>query len=152
MRASECDDGDNTDSRGCKNDCSGPLPGWTCTGGDINTVRTCSVSCNDGVIISPEENCEDGNGISGDGCSNICKLEPGFDCTTVGNSTTCKGTCADGLLKPGEVCDDAILGVNKGCKADCSGPLPGWSCTGGDADNPMVCTEVCGDNIRTALE
>jgi fibro-slime domain-containing protein len=36
--------------------------------------------CGDGLKF-PEEPCDDGNVSSGDGCSEDCELEPGFDCS-----------------------------------------------------------------------
>ncbi len=32
-------------------------------------------SCGDGILDAPAEACDDGNTVSGDACSNICKLE-----------------------------------------------------------------------------
>mgnify|MGYP002381176602 CR=1 FL=1 len=52
----------------------------------------------------------------------------------------------------GEICDDGNLNDNYGCKPDCSGPLPGFSCVGGSAISPIVCSEVCGDGILTINE
>ncbi len=34
-------------------------------------------ACGNGVVDAPAENCDDGNAVSGDGCSNICR----FECT-----------------------------------------------------------------------
>ncbi|EDN70323.1 hypothetical protein BGP_2822 [Beggiatoa sp. PS] len=36
-------------------------------------VAACSV-CGD-MVIQPNEQCEDGNAISGDGCSDVCLIE-----------------------------------------------------------------------------
>ncbi len=55
-------------------------------------------------------------------------------------------------MKPGEICDDGIPNDDKGCLPDCSGPIPGWQCTGGDPLNPVTCVEVCGDDIITESE
>ena len=32
-------------------------------------------------ILDPGEQCDDGNGAPGDGCSDTCQVEPGFECT-----------------------------------------------------------------------
>lgn len=53
------------------NDCSGTLPGFVCTGGSTTSVDICVPQCNDGYIRMTES-CEDGNLISGDGCSTSC--------------------------------------------------------------------------------
>ncbi len=46
-----------------------------CPGGGGNTQL-----CGDGVVDSPEE-CDDGNTVSGDGCSSTCEVECQADCT-----------------------------------------------------------------------
>ncbi len=54
----ECDDGSNGgEYGGCEADC------------------TLAPRCGDEVIDSPEENCDDGNAVSGDGCSAKCSKE-----------------------------------------------------------------------------
>ena len=61
--------------------------------------QACTTSCGDGNI-DPGEDCDDGNQVSGDGCSSDCKKEDGFVCTTTpqadsspctnpANGTTC---------------------------------------------------------------
>ncbi len=141
-----CDDGTELDNKGCNSDCSGDELGYECLGGDLNFESDCKEVCGDGVITE-NENCEDGNNASGDGCSDKCLTETGFDCVTVGHSTTCKGTCGDGKMKDDEICDDGIPGDNKGCLPDCSGPIPGWECLGGDPGSPIKCDPICGDKI-----
>jgi cysteine-rich repeat protein len=42
--------------------------------------------CGDGVV-TPDENCDDGNTISGDGCSANCTIEAGFACN--GSPSVC---------------------------------------------------------------
>jgi cysteine-rich repeat protein len=49
-----CDDGDETDSRGCKNDCSGVINGYTCTGGSLTTAKVCTETCGDKYITHSE--------------------------------------------------------------------------------------------------
>lgn len=44
-----------------------------------NDLSACAV-CGDGIVFSPEQ-CDDGNLISGDGCSSTCTIELGFACT-----------------------------------------------------------------------
>lgn len=75
-----CDDGDKNDGVGCLSDCSGNMTGWYCIGGNQITPSTCSVKCGDLVIISPNENCDDGNVLASDGCSSVCKVEAGWTC------------------------------------------------------------------------
>jgi hypothetical protein len=54
MTGEGCDDNDSTDGKGCKADCSGPLDGWSCTGGSTTTPVTCTPICGDGRINAPE--------------------------------------------------------------------------------------------------
>ncbi len=53
--------------------------------------------------------------------------------------------CGDGVLDPGEVCDDRNARDGDGCRADCSGSEPGWVC--GEAGLACVHDQVCGDGI-----
>jgi cysteine-rich repeat protein len=43
--------------------------------------------CGDGIIVSPNEECDDGNAFSYDGCSNKCTIEPHYSCYNLNNST-----------------------------------------------------------------
>jgi cysteine-rich repeat protein len=66
--------------------------GTTSAGGDAATTSTGpSNPCGD-WIVSPGEQCEDGNAENGDGCSADCTLE---------------ATCGNGVVEPGEACDGA---------------------------------------------
>jgi cysteine-rich repeat protein len=51
---------------------------------------TCDDTCGDGFKIYVE--CDDGNLVNGDGCSNQCKVETDYTCT--GGSITTKDTCS----------------------------------------------------------
>ena len=43
-----------------------------------NEDKECEDKCGDGILIN--KGCDDGNTISGDGCSQLCTLEFGFEC------------------------------------------------------------------------
>jgi len=45
----------------------------------------CITICGDGILM-PTEQCDDGNKLSGDGCSASCIVEDYFNCTNVANS------------------------------------------------------------------
>jgi cysteine-rich repeat protein len=69
------------------------------------------LACGNGVI-SPDEQCDDGNNQSGDGCSADCQsLE----------------TCGNGAIDPaaGEQCDDQNTADGDGCQHDCKLPACG---------------------------
>ena len=79
----------------------------------------------------------------GDGCSSICQVETGWNCT--GTPSVCTIKCGDGIKVSTEACDDGNATDGLGCKADCSGPLDGISCTGGNSTSPDTCSPLCGD-------
>jgi cysteine-rich repeat protein len=89
--------------------------------------------CGDKLILLAEE-CDDGNAVSGDGCSSACKIESGFNCNR-GQPTTCTYSCGDALIAAGkEGCDDANSADGDGCSAYCH-TEPGYSCSG----TPSTC-------------
>src|SRR5262245_27299699 len=48
------------------------------------------------------EECDDGNAVSGDGCSSMCRLESGFECAHVssGDRQACSNGTGDCLVLP----------------------------------------------------
>jgi len=50
MPGEACDDG-TLNNRGCKDDCTGALPGWYCSGGSTLTPMVCTTQCGDGIYI-----------------------------------------------------------------------------------------------------
>ena len=52
--------------------------------------------------------CDDGNTISGDGCSSTCSIEKGYRCIGATSSTkdTCSELCGDGIRIGSTGCDD----------------------------------------------
>lgn len=64
------------------------------------------------------EQCDDGNLISGDGCSSTCTIEFGFSCIDI-NPSVCKSTCGDGLKASNEACDDGNQLSGDGCSSTC---------------------------------
>jgi cysteine-rich repeat protein len=98
-------------------------------------------------VIEGPETCDDGNTVSGDGCSNVCLVEP---------STA---VCGDGVIEGAEECDDGAS-TDPGyarCGFDCrfggycgDGIVNGGeTCdVGGDYNNaqygnPAGCTSGC---------
>ncbi len=94
-------------------------------------------------MIQTGEDCDQGNVDAGDGCSSLCKIETGWNCT--GTPSDCDLICGDGLKLLNEDCDDGNANDGLGCKVDCSGPLDGISCTGGNSTSPDTCSPLCGD-------
>jgi cysteine-rich repeat protein len=51
---------------------------------------SCSINCGDKYVL-PQEGCDDGNTVSGDGCSSTCAVEKNWACTGSGSAgSTCK--------------------------------------------------------------
>ena len=71
-------------------------------------------ACGDGAI--GVDDCDDGNLINGDGCSNTCEVEPGYQCT--GAPSRC-ARCGNGRLEVDEACDDGNLVAGDGCSEAC---------------------------------
>jgi fibro-slime domain-containing protein len=76
----QCDDMNNVMGDGCSPFCR--LEPVCPPGGGA-----CATACGDGLIVAADkvpgpnqQQCDDGNTISGDGCSSDCKIEPGYEC------------------------------------------------------------------------
>lgn len=89
--------------------------------------------CGNGNLDSGEQ-CDDGNAISGDGCSAACESE----------------ACGNGFLDPGEECDDGNELDGDGCSASCTleecgnGILDfGEECDDGNLLSGDGCSPVC---------
>ncbi len=110
--------------------------------------------CGNG-ILDPEEACDDGNRVNGDGCSSDCRVESGYACT--GEPSICAFTCGNGRLDPGEECDDG--GESATCNTNCTFSRCGdgiWNTTAGESCDDggpsdfcnADCTIVgCGDGV-----
>ncbi|MBI5041354.1 MAG: DUF4215 domain-containing protein [Gammaproteobacteria bacterium] len=124
--------------------------------------------CGDGVLVVPDEQCDDGNNIDGDGCSATCTLEPmcgdgivnGSEACDDGNnlngdgcsaSCTIEAYCGDSILNDGEMCDDGNNVDFDGCSSECTiepfcgdGNLdPGEQCDDGNSANGDGCSAIC---------
>ncbi|MBL4817708.1 MAG: DUF4215 domain-containing protein [Deltaproteobacteria bacterium] len=144
-----CDAGEITNSSYCLTNCKWARCGdgflrvgiEECdTGGFSATCNNdCTLTkCGDGILnTAAGEQCDDGNTVSGDGCSSTCQLE---------------GTCGNGCVEAGEECD---LGSNNSatgyctsnCKlSSCGDKLvnPAYEeCDDGNTDNTDGCLNDC---------
>ena len=100
--------------------------------------------CGNGVIEAEEE-CDDGNTEPGDGCSEQCEVEQGWECT--GEPSVCNPICGDGLITGDQECDDGNTEPGDGCSEQCE-VEQGWECTG----EPSVCNPICGDEVPLLLD
>ena len=85
--AESCDDGNSESGDGCSEQCAVET-GYRCayseTDDNPNTMQ-CKSVCGDGYVR--DESCDDGNTESGDGCSQSCTVEEGFEC--IGEPSEC---------------------------------------------------------------
>ncbi|MBU1382068.1 SUMF1/EgtB/PvdO family nonheme iron enzyme [Myxococcota bacterium] len=65
----------------------------------------CCTTCGNGSV-EPDEDCDDGNRINGDGCDYMCASEIGQ-------------TCGNGIIEGSEDCDDGNRVSGDGCSASC---------------------------------
>jgi len=72
--------------------------------------------CGNGKI-EEEEQCDDGNRNSGDGCLGTCRYETGFSC--YGQPSICLSVCGDGIRIALEECDDGNGSDGDGCSSVC---------------------------------
>ncbi|MDY0000335.1 MAG: DUF4215 domain-containing protein, partial [Polyangia bacterium] len=122
------------------------------------TVLGSVVTCGNGSL-DPGEVCDDGNTISGDGCSGDClsdetcgngyldlvtgeACDDGNNMSGDGCSADCLSneTCGNGILDPGELCDDGNVRSGDGCSADCQSDE---TCGNGYLDSAVG--ETCDD-------
>ena len=104
---------------------------WTAT-------VTCDVACGNGEL-EPGEECDDGDTVSGNGCSADCLEE----------------ICGNGRVDSGEQCDDGNTDPLDGCDAACllecgNGvlePAAGEQCDDGNRVGGDLCDENCIDEI-----
>ena len=149
-----CDDGNTLSGDGCAYDCVTVESGWTCPKGANNTGGPCTRLpanvCGNG-ILGTGEGCDDGNTLSGDGCSSKCAAEAGWNCPTPGKPCTRVEYCGDGVvdLDLGEQCDDGNTLGGDGCTTQCT-VEPDYACP--TAGKPCVSTVKCGDFKITGTE
>ena len=96
---------------GGENPCLGPNPPEDCH------LVPSKPACGDGELNQPNEVCDDGNTLPGDGCSGICMVEPNYACSADGKDCSLVFECGNGLIEPGEVCDDGNALDDDGCDA-----------------------------------
>ncbi len=102
--------------------------------GPLNDPTLCGTWCGNGTVqASLGEVCDDGNTVSGDGCSSDCRS---------------KEVCGNGYIDSakGETCDDGNKMSGDGCSSTCQVET-GYSCSG----IPSLCYD-CGDGKKKGAE
>jgi fibro-slime domain-containing protein len=132
------------------------LAGGADLSGDLSSPPDLSApTCGNG-IIDPDETCDDGNHVSGDGCSSTCQTEIGWQCPVVGMACMRQVYCGDGIVEAPETCDDGNSAPGDGCSGTCQ-LEPNYVCatpTPPPSPPHEVCTStiICGDDIVEAGE
>ena len=99
-----------------------------CSGGAAACPVQPEPACGDGLLNVDGEECDDGNGDSGDGCTATCMLEADSACPTPGEPCVSTVKCGDGKLTGSETCDDGNLVSADGCSDKCALEA-GWACS-----------------------
>lgn len=95
--------------------------------------------------VEATEQCDDGNTVSGDGCSASGTIEAGYLCQVPGRPCSLASLCGNNVVDPGEACDDGnTTESGNGCTASCGLSL----CGNGVLNNrqfPNFDQETCDD-------
>jgi cysteine-rich repeat protein len=145
----QCDDGNVTGGDGCNAACE-IEPGFTCPWGEACRVVVCGDSLQDSFAVGggsfDYEQCDDGNVLASDGCSDVCDLETGFVCLEPGvacREVVCGDGFQDGYFIPGE---GGAGGSGGGSAAGFGGMMAG---AGGGASYGTYYFEACDDGNVT---
>jgi len=159
--AEECDDGNAVDDDACSNAC---IEEDEQGGGVVIIIPPPLLPpppiCGNGIKEGNEQ-CDDGNGVNGDGCAAGCMNEgpaicgngekEGNEQCDDGNlqngdfcSDQCQPTaveCGNGILEINEVCDDGNNVNGDGCSAVCQEELPGAICGNRVVEDGETCDD-----------
>ena len=105
-----------------------------------------TMTCGNGILEGTEQ-CDDGNTVSGDGCSSTCHIEPHYTCPTPGKPCVHDVICGDGIIEGVEQCDDGNTKNGDGCSSTCTVEC-GWVCP------PLAACRAakCGDGLVAGNE
>eukprot|EP00347_Sterkiella_histriomuscorum_P007900 403347132 len=158
-----CDDGFSVNGDGCSSSCQIEF-GFTCTNPyGTNKASVCVETCGgrkqklyllncviDGYNVGNRP-CDDGNTVSGDGCSSTCLVESTYVCIGGSSSTRdyCE-ICGDSKNKGILECDDGNTVSGDGCSSTCN-LEKGYYCNGGTSTTKDTCYEICGDGLNVGL-
>jgi fibro-slime domain-containing protein len=92
-----------------------------------------------------KEECDDANVVAMDGCTETCKVEPGWACPFP--ALACEAAaCGDGIRAGKEKCDFGAT-PSEGCDPMTCKVVPGYAC-----DATACHLTVCGDKVAEGLE
>jgi cysteine-rich repeat protein len=118
--------------------------------GGAQDIPEAGPGCGDGKVNQPDEECDDGNTLPGDGCSGACTREDYSVCPPGGGECMSTLKCGDGVIEASEACDDGNDQDGDGCSADCLVKDPLYDCA--MVNQACVNTVVCGDSQVTGDE
>ncbi|CAI2386813.1 unnamed protein product [Moneuplotes crassus] len=137
-----CDDGNTINGDGCSELCRVEQD-FTCNASHLG-ISTCTeevvIPCGNGIKEeSEDEECDDGNSSSGDGCDSECAIEPGNSCFGLdGEISRCFPFCGNGIHDTDETCDDMNSMDYDGCDNSCQ-IESNFVCT----YNPTFSRDIC---------
>lgn len=130
-----CDDGNNNAGDGCSPSCLSEAlpPEWTCRPDYYDAADGCDCACG---AVDPD--CDiPGATVFNCGVNGVCTSEGLCENTAV---------CGNGVVEPGEGCDDGNTISGDGCSATCVNEnIPaGWTCNASYYDAADGCDCACG--------
>ena len=96
MGVGNSDPENDDDFAGCDYSCQ-PRNSTECSTGQLEKSQCWLVACGDG-IRSADEECDDNNNSSRDGCSPTCTIEADYECTTIAYNRT--SVCVHKMTEP----------------------------------------------------
>jgi len=118
--------------------------------GGAEDIPEAGPGCGDGKVNQPDEECDDGNTLPGDGCSGACTKEDYSVCPPTGGECMSTIKCGDGVIEASEACDDGNDQDGDGCSADCLVKDPLYDCSA--LNMSCINLVVCGDSQVTGDE
>jgi cysteine-rich repeat protein len=167
----ECDDGNHVNGDGCDNDCTvsaycgdgvinqanetcdtNPRPPVNGDPGDLRACRAVGVPaectyCGDGIKNNGEQ-CDDGNSINDDDCSNDCKSTTEAICRTPGFWGEHAGTMPN--KKNSQNITQMVINACDGCLEVCGEVIKNTNLNSADSALEALCVNIAGD-IRLQL-
>ena len=150
-----CDDGNTADGDGCSSLCAVEA-GWTCNSECLTFCQgtkpsVCSAICGDGRNVTSEQ-CDDGNLANGDGCTNKCRVEFGWECSPAPRPPSPPSPPAPALTDVGNHAHLLFPSVERGRRRQRGGRVVEDGGVVARSEARSVCAPVCGDGFLRGKE
>ena len=106
---------------------------------DVEGIDFVPKVCGDG-LLGFNEGCDDQNTENGDGCSDTCLIEDGWEC--FGEPSLCDPICGDDKIRGAEDCDDGNTANGDCCSSSCNFEPVNSSC-GNPTDDACTDADTC---------